>query len=215
MHSRRNLSCFEVVWTTQLLTTSKWRRLRSFWPTSLDRDSWDFLICCVSKCDFKIKVWYKQTVLHHSRRNLSCFEVISTTQLMTTSKWRRLRSFFPTSLDRDSWDFLICFVSKCDFRIKVWYKQTVRHHSRRNLSCFKVISTTQLMTTYILLDYSWFEVILSVQNGVQKNESFWETAYSAKIKGFRGVWPFWKRLTFQRSKTVPTTPKWLKITIRA
>ena len=99
---------------------------------------------------------------------------------------------------------------KCDSIIKVWYKQTVRNHSRGNLSCFEVISTTQLMTTYILLDYSWFEVILSVQNGVQKNESFWETAYSAKSDGFRGIWPFWKRLTFQKSKNCANPSQMIK-----
>ena len=51
---------------------------------------------------------------------------------------------------------------------------------------------------------------MSVQIRVQKNESFWETAYSAKSDGFRGIWPFWKRLTFQKSKNCANPSQMIK-----
>ena len=72
------------------------------------------------------------------------FEAFRKSLAFDTAEWRRHRRFFPTG--QQVWiatvEIFICFVSKCDSIIKVWCKQTDRHHSRRNLSCFEVISTT-------------------------------------------------------------------------
>ena len=72
------------------------------------------------------------------------FEAFRKSLAFDTAEWRRHRRFFPTG--QQVWiatvEIFICFVSKCDSIIKVWCKQTVRHHSRRILLCFEVISTT-------------------------------------------------------------------------